>query len=205
MSEQKEKKLANIHTSYVGTFKADSLSVQDGVASATLVSASETELSVKGYNAHAETLQNAYAAGGEVILRGSILNGKDNKHLAVYGVGPEMVTGKVSNVRDNFGTYEAEGKMPYMNLFVQKDLPNGSKIGVPVVAYGDDALSLKGIKEGDILEAPGRQTHEQRNLKNKETGEPEEKWVSIYRVAGPGRFGPNPEAKKEAEAPEPGM
>lgn len=206
MSEKTEsKKKPNIHTSYVGAFKPDSFKIEDGVASATFIAAGGNEYAVKGYNAHAKTLEEAVKAGGEdVIIRGSILGAGNTKHMAMYGTGPELVTGKVSNVRDNFDSYEKDGKQPYVNMFVLMERGE-HKIGRPLVAYGDEALALKGVSAGDTIEAPARQTHESREVTNKETGEKENSWSEVMRVTGAGTFKPAepaPEDSKKQAEPE---
>jgi hypothetical protein len=193
MADDKKTKNTNIHTSYVGTFKADSYAVDDkGVASATLVIPGQdgktTEKAVKGYNDNVKTLDDAVKAGGEMIIRGTLLGGNKSPHMAIYATGPENLVGKVSKVQDNFETFEKDGKQPYANLWVGLERGEAT-IFRAVVAYGDDALALKGVAEGDRLEVPARGTHEQRK----------EKWVNLYRVTGAGTFEPAAEKSKEAD------
>jgi hypothetical protein len=54
------------------------------------------------------------------------------------------------------------------------------------------------------MSAPARQTHESRDVAEKDSDEKSTKWVPTYRVEGPGTFEPAPEKKKDADA-EPGM
>lgn len=206
MAEKTEKteKRKNIHTSYVGEFKADSLEVKDNVASATFVSAGGADVQVKGYNSHSQTLQDAVAAGGEQIIRGSLLGGKDNQHMGIYGTGPEQISGVVSNMKNNFDSYEKDGKQPFVNMFVLVERGE-HKIGTPVVAFGDDALALQGMAEGDKMTAPARQTHESRTVTDKESGKEATKWTPIYRTEGPGTFEAAPKKEKEDSSPEPEM
>lgn len=182
--EKKAKKSGNknIHTSYVGTFKADSYAVDDkGVASAVLETAGG-EKTIKGYNDNAKTLEDAVKAGGETIVRGTLLaQGGDKAHMGVYATGPEQITGLVSKVRDNFDTFEKDGKQPYVNAWVGVERGD-AKIFRAVAAYGDDALALKGIAEGNRLDVPARGTHEKRTVGG------EDKWVEMYRVTGAGSF-----------------
>ena len=181
----------NIHTSYAGTFKPGSLSVENGVASAILVAAGNAavELPVNGYKDNCKTLCDAVEAGGEVILRGTVLGsfGKGTKHLAVYGVGAEDVTGKVTNVRQNLDTCAETGKVPYVNAFVVREI-NGKRVAMGLQAYGDVALSLKGIASGDTISIPARQTHEQRQAPAKDGGEAKTRWESVLLATGPGKL-----------------
>lgn len=193
MADEDKKKTKNIHTSYVGTFKADSLKTEDGVVSAILVVAGKdgatVEKAIKGYNAHAQTLTDAVAAGGEMIVRGTLL--ASGKHLAIYGTGAEQIAGVVSNVRSNLDTYEAAGKVPYVNAFVLVERGE-HKIGAPITAYGDDALALKGMEKGDRIDMPARQTQEQQG----------DKWVAVYRCEGAATFEKAP-VKEADETPAP--
>lgn len=191
----------NIHTSYVGTFDADSFAVDDkGVASATLKTAGGDDKVVKGYNDNAKTLEDAVKAGGEQIVRGTMLGGGKNPHMGIYATGPEQIAGVAKKIRHNFDTYEAEGKQPYVNAFVgvERGENGDTKIHRPVTAFGDDALSLKGIEEGDRLSVPARVTHEQRD------GKDGKQWQEIYRVTGEGSFEKAPaKDKEEEETPNP--
>lgn len=192
MPEEKKNSNRNLHTSYVGTFKADSFKVDEkGVASAILETPGG-EKPVKGYNDNAKTLEDAVKAGGEQIVRGTLLGGGKNPHLGIYATGPEQIAGVVSNVRDNFASYEKDGKQPYINAFVGIERGE-NKIFRPVTAYGDDALALKGIKEGDRLDVPARVTHEAREKDG------DKKWGEVYRVTGAGTFEPAAEKAKEAD------
>jgi len=199
MAEDKQDKKStnkNIHTSYVGTFKADSFAVDEkGVASATLETPGGDKV-VKGYNDNAKTLEDAVKAGGEMIVRGTLLGGNKNPHMGIYATGPEQIAGVVSKVRDNFDSFEADGKQPYVNAWVGVERGD-NKIFRAVAAYGDDALALKGVKEGDRLDVPARTTHEKREVKG------EEKWVEMYRVTGAGTFEPAPEKAADEETPAP--
>lgn len=200
-----DKKKPNIHSSYKGEFKADSLAVKDGVASATFASASGQDIQVKGYNANVKTLEDAVAAGGEQIIRGTLLGGKDNKHVGIYGIGPEQISGAVANVRHNFDSYEKDGKLPFVSMFVMVERGE-HKIGRPVSAFGDNALTFKGVAVGDKMSAPARQTHESRNVADKDSDEKSKKWVSTFSVEGPGTFEAAPAKNKEADkSAEPGM
>lgn len=195
--KDKKSKNKNIHTSYVGTFKADSFKVDDkGVASATFVTAgpdgATSEKAVKGYNDNAKTLEDAVNAGGEQIIRGTLLGGGKNPHMGIYATGPEQIVGVATKVRHNFDSYEKDGKQPYVNAWVGVERGD-SKIFRAVAAFGDDALALKGIEEGAKIDVPGRATHEKRDIKG------EEKWVEMYRVAGAGKFEPAAEKSKDAE------
>lgn len=184
----------NIHTSYVGTFKEGSFKVEDGVASAVLETAGG-EKTIKGYKDNAKTLEDAVNAGGEIIVRGTLLGGGKNPHMGIYATGPEQIAGVVSKVRDNFDSFEADGKTPYVNAWVGVERGD-AKIFRAVVAYGDDALALKGIEEGGRIDVPARTTHEQRGA------EGEKKWVEMYRVTGAGTVEPAPEKEAE-ESPAP--
>ena len=195
--KDKKSKNKNIHTSYVGTFKADSYKVDDkGVASATFVTAgaegATSEKAVKGYNDNAKTLKDAVEAGGEQIIRGTLLGGGKNPHMGIYATGPEQIAGVVSKLRDNFDSYEKDGKQPYVNAWVGVERGE-SKIFRAVAAFGDDALALKGIAEGDRMDVPARATHEKRTVDGAD------KWVEMYRVAGAGTFAPVAEKSKEAD------
>ena len=184
----------NIHTSYEGTFKPGSFSIDgNGVASAVLETRGG-EKTVKGYNDNAKTLEDAVKAGGEIILRGTLLGGSTNPHMGVYATGPERIIGVVNKVRDNFASHRDEGKRPYINAWVGVERGD-HRIFRAVVAYGDDALALKDMKEGDRLDAPARAVHEKREVNGKE------RWVEMYRVTGIGTFEPAAERVVEDEGP----
>ena len=194
MADEKQDK--TIFTSYVGTFKADSFSVDDnGVASAVLETARSGEKVVKGYKDRVEILKNAVAAGGEQIINGSLLGGGANPHLSITRTGPEQITGAVSKVRDSFDT---EGKQPFVRAFMRIEVGDDKKVGKEVKAFGDDALALKGLKDGDRLSVPARQTQDKVTDKDGN-----EKWESIYLVTGPGKIEPGVEKAADAEAPTP--
>jgi hypothetical protein len=197
MADEKKTNSKNIHTSYVGTFKADSFEVgENGVATAVLetpgADGAVSEKVIKGYNDNAKTLEDAVKAGGEVIVRGTLLGGGKNPHMGIYATGPEQIAGVVAGkVRSNLDSYEAEGKQPYVNAFVLVERGE-HKIGTPVTAFGDDALALAGIEEGGRIEVPARATQEKRG----------DDWTSIYRVTGAGTVEPAPE-KEADETPAP--
>ena len=182
-----------IHTSHVGTFRTDSFSVDEkGVASAILETRGGEKL-VKGYNDHARTLEDAVRAGGETIVRGALLGGSRNPHMGIYGTGPERVAGVVGRIRHNFDSYARDGKQPYLSAWVGVERGD-ARIFRAVAAFGDEALALKGIAEGDRLAVPARATLEKREVNGAE------KWVQTYRVAGIGSFEPAPRSE---DAPEP--
>ena len=182
-----------IHTSYVGTFRADSFSVDEkGVASAILDTRGGEKL-VKGYNDHAGTLEDAVRAGGETIVRGALLGGAVNPHLGIYGTGPERVAGVVGRIRHNFDTYSRDCKQPYLSAWVGVER-GGTRIFRAVTAFGDEALALKGMAEGDRLAVPARATLDRREVNGAE------KWVQTFRVTGIGSFEPAPRAE---DSPEP--
>ncbi len=186
----------NIHTSYVGTFKVDSFSIdENGVASAVLETRTGEKV-VKGYNDNAKTLEDAAKSDGEIIVRGVLLGGSKNPHMGVYATGPERITGVVNKVRDNFSSCEEDGRQPYLNAWVGVER-GGHRIFRAVVAFGNDALALKDMKEGDRLNAPGRAVHEKREVNG------EEKWVEMYRITGVGTFEPADELVVEADDPPP--
>lgn len=191
--DQKKSDRPNIHTSYVGEFKADSLKIEGGVASATFVDKGGAERVVKGYNDNAKLLEEAVAAGGEQIIRGSLLGGNKNPHMGIYGVGPDQVCGVVSHVRDNFDSFEKDGKQPYIDMFVKFERGEHT-IGRPIKAYGDDALALEGLKDGDTIDVPARPTQEQRGKGDEKT------WQSVMRITGPGTF---ERAAEKDTAPDP--
>lgn len=187
-----QKKNKNIHTSYVGSFKEGSFEkIDDKSATAIFVTAGGQEKVVKGYNDNVATLEAAVAEKGEIIIRGTMLGGKANSHMGIYAVGPERIAGVVSKARDNFETYEKDGKQAYANLWVGVERGE-KKIFRAVTAYGDDALALKGVEEGSRIETDARVTHEKRG----------EEWQEVYVVTGNASFEAAP-AKEEEEAPAP--
>lgn len=193
--EKKEPKGRDIHTSYKGTFKADSLDVEDKVASAIITTHDGKDISVKGYNDHIDTLKQAVEAGGEIILRGKLLGSADKLHLAIYGTGPEHVTGVVKNPRDNFDSYEKDGKQPFVDLFVGVEKEDNT-IWRSMTFFGDDALALKGkVTEGDRVELDVRPS--QRKVGDN--------WKPVYVPEGPVTVHPQAEAEANAEndAPQP--
>jgi len=193
MADEKKSASKNIHTSYVGTFKADSVeTAENGTVTAVLETPGGDKV-VKGYKDNAKTLTDAVEAGGEVIVRGTLLGGAGaNKHMGIYATGPEQISGVIAGkVRSNLDTYEEDGKQPYINAFVLVERGE-HKIGTPVTAYGDDALALAGLEEGGRIDVPARPTQEQRG----------DKWQSIFRVTGAGTVEPAP-AKEADETPAP--
>ncbi|MXX87930.1 MAG: hypothetical protein F4213_13165 [Boseongicola sp. SB0677_bin_26] len=197
MSDKDEKKAKgrDIHTSYKGTFKADSLDVEEKTASAIITTHDGKEITVKGYNDHFDTLKEAFEAGGEVILRGKLLGSASLLHLAVYGTGPEHVAGVVKNPKDNFDSYEKDEKQPFIDLFVgvEKD---DKTFWRGMTFFGDDALALKGkVTEGDRIELDVRPS--QRKVGDN--------WKPVYVPEGPATVHPaaETEAKAEDETPQP--
>lgn len=181
-----------IHTSYVGTFRADSFSIDEkGVASAILETRGGEKL-VKGYNDHAGTLEDAVGAGGETIVRGALLGGARNPHLGIYGTGPERVAGVVGRISHNFDSYARDGKQPYFSAWVGVERGD-ARIFRAVSAFGDEALALKGVAEGDRLAVPARPTFEKRMVNGAEN------WVQTFRVVGIGSFEPAPRAGNSPE------
>ena len=209
MADEKKNKNKPIFTSYVGTFKADSFSVdENGVASAVLETPGGDKV-VKGHKTsnkdHAETLKNAVDTGGEQIIRGALLpGGKDGHYLAINSVGPEQIAGVVNNVqKSNFEP--GSEKMAYVNAFVQVE-KGEHKIGQPIKAFGDDAMALKDLKDGDRLEVPARFTHDLQTDKdgNEMTdADGKKQWNDFYLVTGPGKFEPGADKTAEADAPSP--
>lgn len=189
----------DIHTSYKGTFKEGTLMIEGSVASAMITvgdGKNAVEKLVKGYNDHVETLKNAAkeAAGETTILRGKLLGGKDNLHLAVYGTGPEHITGVVKNPKDNFDTCEKDKKSPWMDLYVGVEKGEHS-MWRSVAFHGDEALALKGkVSEGDRIELDARPSQ-------KKVGD---EWRPIYVPEGPVKIHPAADAdKKVDDSPEP--
>ncbi|MCE6959253.1 hypothetical protein LAZ40_09330 [Cereibacter sphaeroides] len=202
--EEKKTERKTIFTSYVGTFKADTLKIEDGVASVALAAAGASkDIPVKAYKDHVKDLEAAVKAGGEVIVRGALLGGRNGTHLAFHGVGPEEITGRVSNVKSNLDTYEKNGKVPFVDLFMLREIGE-HKIGTAVRAFGDDALALKGIAAGDVLTAPARQTRRGYEVDDAETGEKKTLWAEYMRIEGTPKFEPSKTPVAD-EDPEPAL
>ena len=179
-----------IYTSSVGKFKADSYKEStDGkgktVASAILIlTGTGKEKVVKGHNDNVRVLNDAVKAGGEIIVWGVILGGKENTYLAIHGTGPKQLIGIVSNVRHNFDSYEKNGKNAFVDAFVVAEAGD-KKFGTPFKAFGNDALALKGVRNGDRINVPARQSNEERKPQDGDS-----KWVGIYLTVGAGTFTP---------------
>jgi hypothetical protein len=211
MAEEKKAPRKNLHTSYKGSFKADSLEVgknQNGTECATatfvLNGKSEKEVVVKGYNKHIDTLKAAVEAGGEQILRGQLLSDKEGVHMSIYATGPEMVTGRLHNVRTSVGT---EGKEPFtVGYFVHEKPEEGNRRpSSEIRAYGDDAVALAEATEDHIVTIAARggfsaKTDKDGNAVTNENGK--QVFDQIMLAEGAPELTLSPREKEKTDAPE---
>ena len=149
--------------SYVGSFKPDSFSINGGIASAILVirgNNGPVEKTIKGYNKYCKILQDAFKHSGtdNVVLNGVLPRGYKNPYLAFHSAGAHLKTGIVSHISNNFKTCEENGKTPWLNAIFKDELESGKTYYRVFNAFGDDALSLKDLKDGDRLQVPARAT-----------------------------------------------
>lgn len=214
MAEEKKDTRRNLHTSYKGEFKAGSLTVgknqnDKDCATATFVLAGKSakEVTVKGYGKHIETLKAAAETGGEQILRGQLLNDKDGVHMSIYATGPEMIVGRVHNIRSSLGV---EGKEPFVaGYFVHEKPEEGNRRpSREIRAYGDAAVALEGLSADHILTVPARATFDPRKDKDGnpvlgDNGKPT--YDEIYSIEGLGEMVLSPREKEKEAEEEPSM
>lgn len=207
--EKKGNGRKNIHTGYKGTFKEGSFSMDTSgekpVAKATLVLEGDKgfEKEVRGRGLNADKLKDAFEAGGTQILHGQLFGGKEG-YLSAAGFGPKEIKGKISHIQTNIDNVP-EGKTPYINAFISDRGMggNGNRIpGVPVLAFGDEAMAFKGVNDGDTvafgaLERQEAKKDREGNQVKDDDGRPV--FQTIARVEGNVSFEPTPEAAPEED------
>lgn len=155
-----KKKRDDIWGSVEGVVQKDSLVKDDKGVAAVVLGNNGASLKIKGYGEKFSAMVEAAADSGQpVIFRGHILgSGKNNSvHLSIKTEGPAELKGEISHVRRS-----GEGKQPYVNFFLLNEVTSKDgkewKIGTGVSVYGDEAVKLDALKDGDRVSLQGRET-----------------------------------------------
>lgn len=141
-----------------GVIKKGSLVRDAEGISAIIIGEHEDELRITGSEDRFSAIIEAAAERGEpVILQGHLLGSRANgtAHLAVRIGGPIELTGVISDVRRS-----REGGPPHVGFWLMREISSAEGkthfIGTGVNVYGDDAMSLLGLREGDRVAVQAR-------------------------------------------------
>ena len=170
-----------IDTSYVGKFIYGTYAEngRTGVASASfMLGDGKTEKTIMGTGENEiEMLKRAFAEKDEIIVLGTIPEGKKDPAMNITGVGPLEIVGKVDFVR-----HCNTGQNDSVTAMVEITNDNGKKVIHVITGYGEYVKELDGMQNEDIIHVHARPSWE----KIAATGE----YQPILRMTAPGRFNP---------------